>query len=68
MVEWEDEKQLRDLFESEEIQTPHDEFSDQRFIDCLEQNFDKIDQINWRQFEGLAAESQMRTPGAGIFG
>jgi restriction system protein len=55
-VEWEDEKQLRDLFESEDLRTSHGTFFDQRFIDYLQVNFEKIEDINWRKFEGFAAE------------
>jgi len=59
-VEWEDEKELRDLFVSENLATNHGIFFDQRFIDYLQANFDKIDVMNWRQFEGLAAEHLVR--------
>ena len=31
-------------------------FFDLRFIDYLYQNFDDIDKMNWRKFEGLTAE------------
>ncbi len=31
-------------------------FFDQRFINYLSANFDTINQINWRKFEGLIAE------------
>jgi len=59
-VEWEDERELRDLFVSENLATNYGIFFDQRFIDYLQANFDKIDVMNWRQFEGLAAEHLVR--------
>jgi restriction system protein len=59
-VEWKDEKELRDLFVSENLQTNHGIFFDQRFVDYLQANFDKIDVMNWRQFEGLTAEHWAR--------
>jgi restriction system protein len=59
-VEWKDEKELLDLFVSENLGTNYGIFFDQRFIDYLQANFDKIDLMNWRQFEGLAAEHLVR--------
>ena len=55
-IEWIDTVQLKDLFCSENLTTQYGEFLDQRFIDYLAQNFDDIDRMNWRQFEGLASE------------
>lgn len=55
-VEWNDIRDLDDLFRSEHFESKHGEFFDQRFVDFLDANFDDIDRINWRQFEGLAAE------------
>lgn len=55
-VDWCDEVELRDLFDSESLQTPHGQFIDQRFIDYLERNHPKLDEMNWRKFEGLTAE------------
>jgi len=55
-VEWKDTSDLNDLFKSESLATFYGSFLDQRFIDYLSQNFDDIDQINWRKFEGLACE------------
>lgn len=55
-IEWLDERELRDLFESENLETPHGQYFDQRFIDYLQANFDRIVDINWHQFEGFAAE------------
>ena len=55
-VEWEDLVQLRGLFTSESLVTQHGAFLDQRFIDYLAANFLRIEDMNWRKFEGLAAE------------
>lgn len=55
-VDWVETKELADLFESESLDTQYGKFFDQRFIDYLHQNFPAVDQMNWRQFEGLAAE------------
>ena len=55
-MDWADTVQLRDLFESESLGAQYGEFFDQRFINYLAANFDSISEINWRKFEGLAAE------------
>jgi restriction system protein len=55
-VAWSDIRDLDELFQSERLKSPHGDFFDQRFVDFLAANFDDIDEINWRQFEGLAAE------------
>ena len=54
--DWNDPIQLRDLFERENLETQYGTFFDQRFVDYLAQNFQKIGKINWRQFERLTAE------------
>lgn len=54
--EWEDVAQLEDLFRTEGLETQYGRFFDQRYIDYLHRNFDDIDRINWRKFEGLTAE------------
>ena len=54
--DWNDKVQLRDLFDSESLETQHGTFFDQRFVDYLDRNFGRIDRINWRKFEGLAGE------------
>ncbi|OAT71895.1 restriction endonuclease [Parageobacillus thermoglucosidasius] len=54
--EWIDIIQLKDLFESESLETYYGKFIDQRYIDFLERNFGKIDNINWRKFEALTCE------------
>lgn len=53
---WRDTTELKGLFASESLQTMYGHFLDQRFIDYLHRNFEAIDRINWRKFEGLAAE------------
>ncbi len=55
-IEWKDVADLESLFRSENLKTPHGEFFDQRFVDFLSHNFDAIEEINWRQFEGLTCE------------
>jgi restriction system protein len=55
-VEWYDIRDLDDLFRSERLDSVHGEYFDQRFVDFLDANFNDIDRINWRQFEGLTAE------------
>lgn len=55
-VEWADVAQLKDLFESEDLDTLYGQFLDQRFLDYLARNDNAIDSMNWRKFEGLAAE------------
>lgn len=55
-VEWAEVRELDELFRSENLETSHGEYFDQRFVDFLAVNFDDVDEINWRQFEGLAAE------------
>lgn len=55
-LDWKDEVELKALFESEKLDASHGRFLDQRFIDFLDRNFDKIDEMHWRKFEGLAGE------------
>lgn len=55
-IDWKDTKQLDQLFKSENLETFHGNYFDQRFINFLERNFKEIDNINWRQFEALTAE------------
>jgi restriction system protein len=47
---------LSTLFESEALPLPDDGFFDQRFINYLIAKPDLLQEINWRQFEGLSAE------------
>lgn len=53
---WQNTSELKDLFTSESLETMYGKFIDQRFIDYLSTNFEKIGEINWRKFEGLTAE------------
>jgi restriction system protein len=55
-IEWRDEAQLSELFLSENLNTYYGKFFDQRFVDYLYRNFDRIDEINWRKFEGMTCE------------
>jgi restriction system protein len=55
-VDWENVRDLEELFNSEQLSSPHGEYFDERFANFLAANFERIDRINWRQFEGLAAE------------
>ena len=60
-VDWANTVQLHDLFKSESLDTQYGTFFDQRYVDYLAQNFQRIDDINWRQFEGLTAEYFQRS-------
>ncbi len=55
-VEWKDAKDLAGLFKSESLETLYGTFLDQRYIDYLAKNFESIDRMNWRKFEGLTSE------------
>jgi restriction system protein len=55
-VNWADTRDLDELFRSERLEGPHGTYFDQRFVNFLAANFESIDKINWRQFEGLAGE------------
>lgn len=55
-TEWTNAEVLRDLFNSEGVNPAHGAFIDQRFVDYLARNFDAVDSMNWRKFEGLTAE------------
>lgn len=54
--DWKDTADLESLFKSESLETMYGSFFDQRFIDYLERNFEKVGEIHWRKFEGLAGE------------
>jgi len=47
---------LTALFKSESLETPNGQFIDQRFVDYLQANPDKLFDMHWRKFEGLTAE------------
>lgn len=51
---------LSSLFEQSEAPTPTGTFIDQRFIDYLNANLDRVSTIHWRQFERLVAEYMRR--------
>jgi len=55
-VEWRNQIELRDLFESEGLNAEYGNFIDQRYIDFLHANFSEIDKMHWRKFEQLTAE------------
>lgn len=59
-IDWKDTVELQKLFKSESLSTYYGNFFDQRFVDYLYKNFDDIDKIHWRQFEGLTAEFYTR--------
>ncbi|MBD3574023.1 restriction endonuclease [Brevundimonas diminuta] len=48
--------ELQTLFASETLPADPDRFFDQRFINYLHANPDRLPQAHWRQFEGLTAE------------
>jgi restriction system protein len=55
-VEWRNQIELRDLFESEGLNAEYGNFIDQRYVDFLHANFADIDRMHWRKFEQLTAE------------
>lgn len=59
-VDWRDTAELRDLFQSESLESLHGKFFDQRFVNYLARNFERISDMNWRKFEGLTAEYFLR--------
>lgn len=55
-TEWENLETLESLFLGSSSVPTHGRFIDQRFIDYLSSNPDKISEIHWRKFEELTAE------------
>lgn len=55
-VNWNKPEELANLFESKSLDTQYGTFFDQRFIDYLGKNFERINDINWRKFEGFTCE------------
>lgn len=55
-VEWKDSLTLDALFQGTDAQPEVGRFIDQRFIDYLSANADKLSKMHWRKFEELAAE------------
>lgn len=59
-VDWRDTVELAGLFKSAGLETQHARFFDQRYIDYLSQNFDQVDHMHRRKFEGFTAEYFLR--------
>jgi len=57
---WKNTETLDSLFSGGSTKPEQGEFIDQRFIDYLSKNFDRIEEIHWRKFEELTAEYFMR--------
>lgn len=55
-TEWQDAIELRKLFEGSNDTPENGKFIDQRFIDYLSHNHDRLPEMHWRKFEELAAE------------
>ena len=55
-VEWQDTVELIGLFKDAGLETQHARFFDQRYIDFLGANFEQVDAMHWRKFEGFTAE------------
>ena len=55
-TEWQNVEQLDTLFSSKECKPEYGKFIDQRFINYLRANTEKIDTMHWRKFEQLTAE------------
>lgn len=55
-VDWTDVLDLSDLFSSYKSKVSKGDFFDQRFIDFLSVNQEKIGKIHWRKFEELVGE------------
>lgn len=55
-TEWKSPIELKDLFESESLEAMYGTFLDQRYINYLASNTEKISEIHWRKFEALTAE------------
>lgn len=58
--DWSNTIDLEGLFKSESLESQYGEFIDQRFIDFLNRNRDKLGEMHWRKFEGLTAEYFLR--------
>lgn len=53
---WKDVAELEALFKSASLETQYGTFFDQRYIDYLARNFERIDEMHWRKFEALTSE------------
>ena len=56
VTEWKSPIDLKPLFESESLDAMYGSFLDQRYINYLASNTDKLSIIHWRKFEALTAE------------
>ena len=56
VTEWDTPIELKELFESESLNAMYGTFLDQRYINYLAANTEKLTNINWRKFEALTAE------------
>lgn len=55
-IDWRDTIDLKDLFDSESLSTQYGNFIDQRYINYLSNNLDKLGLIHWQKFEALTCE------------
>lgn len=58
--EWNDPIELKTLFSGTKCKPEGGQFIDQRFIDYLSTNNDRLPEIHWRKFEELTAEFFLR--------
>lgn len=56
VTEWKSPIELKGLFESESLNAMYGSFLDQRYINYLAENTDKLSSMHWRKFEALTAE------------
>nr|WP_306660292.1 restriction endonuclease [Rheinheimera maricola] len=56
VTEWHSPIELKQLFESESLDAMYGTFLDQRYINYLASNSDKLSTMHWRKFEALTAE------------
>lgn len=56
VTEWHSSIELKELFESESLEAMYGNFLDQRYINYLASNSEKLSTMHWRKFEALTAE------------
>ena len=56
VTEWHSPIELKGLFENESLDAMYGTFLDQRYINYLASNSDKLSTMHWRKFEALTAE------------
>lgn len=56
VTEWKYPIELKELFESESLNAMYGSFLDQRYINYLAENPEKLSSMHWRKFEALTAE------------